>query len=429
MPEEENGVTTRIRREGEKVWIEGVLAEEMVRGTFHLDGLPAAMRAVLKSKGVDEKYLSDDTFAAITGQPFRFWFAPDWASCLAYTFEEPVPVIVADVLGFDYTWHPGGASGAGWEDLYERRKTLDRDVVRAAWEEVLGEVDAGNPVVLFGGEPEVDPKAGPVVVSGYDGERQLIYFLPHSHYTPAPKWDDAQPECKAGIKEEGYRARPWPDETNWVGSGFAPGQGMGGASTCFFAFGERTRTPTEKEVVTAVIRRAVGLGRGRLRDDQRPDRRSGLEAFDLLIECLDQDGEQFEYEGRRMPWAQIGKGHWWYAMGCFAYGGFRKAASGFLRRCADGFGDFTDEQEGHLKSAAESYDESRRHMDAFMDLFESVGPAGGDEEDPSQDGLAKALSSRDFRKQAADIIRQIRQAEENAISSLEEVLALAGDRQ
>ena len=83
MPEEENGVTTRVRREGEKVWIEGVLAEEMVRGTFHLDGFPAAMRAVLKFKGVDDKYLSDDTFAAITGQPFRFWFAPDWASCLA----------------------------------------------------------------------------------------------------------------------------------------------------------------------------------------------------------------------------------------------------------------------------------------------------------------------------------------------------------
>jgi len=422
-------VTTGVRREGGKVWIEGVPAEVMVRGTFHLDGLPAAMRAVLKFKGVDEKYLSDDVFAAITGQPFRFWFAPDWASCLAYTFEEPVPVIVAEVLGFDYTWHRGGDGGADWEDLYEGKRTLDRDVVAAAWQELVGQLDVGNPVILFGGEPEVNPKASPVVVTGYDSGHGLIYFLPHSHYTPAPKWNDADPQCEAGIKEQGYRARRRPDETNWVGNGFAPGQGMGGATICFFAFGKRTRRPTEHQVATAVIGRAVRLGRGRLRDDRRPYRRSGLEAFDLLIECLDQDGEQFEYEGRRVPWAQIGKGHWEYAMGCFAYGGFRKAARGFLRRCADGFGDFTGEQAGHLRAAASAYDESGRHMDALLALFESVGPAGGDEEDPPQDGFAKALSSPDFRKQAADIIRQVRQAEDNALSSLEEVLALASDRQ
>lgn len=411
----------RLPPEFSRKVIEGVPSEEIVTSTWYLDGLPAAMRAALKFKGVEEKYLDDVVFAAITGQPFRFWFSPYWSSCLAYTYEDPLGVVVAEVLGFDYNWHPGGDGGANWEELAERKNTLDKKVVAAAWEELVREIEAGNPVIMFGGEPKVEPKAGPVIVTGYDAQRQLIYFVPASDWRPAPKWDDADPECKNGIKEQDYRARKRPDETNWVGTGYAPGQGMGGATISFFAFRKRTHKPTEHEVATAIIKRAIGFARGKLRDNLRPDRRPGLEAFELLIQCLDQDGEQFEYEDRKMLWTAIGKEHWWYAMDCFGGAGhFRKAASAFLRRCADGFGSFSTEQKKHIGLAAKYYDESDAHMGTFWNLFESVGLLGDYENDKQT--VAKALSSRECRKQATHIVREIWQAEENAISALEKVL-------
>lgn len=304
------------------------------------------------------------------------------------------------------------------------KKTLDRNVVQAVWQEVVREIEAGNPVIVFGGHPGVDPKAGPAIVTGYDGQRDLIFFVPGTDWGVAPEWDDADPECQNGIKEEGYRARRRPDETNWVGSGFAPGQGMGGATICFFVFRERSHTPTEHEVAIAVIKRAVDFARGRYRDDLRPGRRLGLEAFDLLAQCLDQDGEEFEYEGRSMSWTAIGEGHWWYAIDCFGGPGhFCRTASAFLRRCADDFGSFADEEKKHLEAADEFYDESDRHIGAFWRLFESVGPLGECESEVQT--VAKALSSPETRKEGADIARKVRQAEENATSAFEKVLAAA----
>ncbi len=408
-----------------KVIIEGVPSTERVTNIWHLGGLPAAMRAVLKFKGVEEKYLDDDIFAAITGQPFRFWSSPHWEACLALTQEEPFGVVIAKVLGFDYNWHPGGDGGANWKDLVEHKKTLDKKVVEAAWKELVREIEAGHPVILFGGAPEVDPKAGPVIVTGYDAQHQLIYFVPVADWRPAPKWDDADPECKDGIREQGYRARRRPDETNWVGDRFAPGPtcAMGGSTISFFAFRKRTHRPTEHEVAIAIIKRAVDFGRGKLREDFRTWIRPGLVAFDFLAEGLEQEGEQFEYEGFKRSWTEIAKYHWWYAMDCFGGSGhFRKAASAFLRRCADGFGGFSAEQTRHIQTATKSYDESDAHMGAFWGLFESVGPLGDYENDIQT--TTKALSSKELRKQAVDVIRKIRQAEENAISSLETVLEL-----
>ena len=152
------------------------------------------MRAVLTFKGVEEKYLDDDVFAAIAGQPFRFWFSHDWSSCLAYTHEEALGVVVADTLGFNCNWHPGGDGGADWEDLLEGRRTLDKRAVELAWKALVREIECGNPVILFGGAPDVDPKAGPVIVTGCDQERDLIYFVPHTDWRPAPEWDDGDPD-------------------------------------------------------------------------------------------------------------------------------------------------------------------------------------------------------------------------------------------
>jgi hypothetical protein len=260
----------QVRREGSTVWIEGVPAERRVEGMWHMDGLPASLRAALAFKGVEAKYLDDTLFGAITGEPFRFWFADDFASCLAYTYEEPVGVIVAEALGYDYTWCDHGAitrSGAASE-----RVTNAAD----AWQKVREELDAGHPVVLFGGSTPPEETALPVLVTGYDSEREAVYFVPHTGWRPAPEWSDEDPQCRDGMKDQGYRSRPQPNQTNWHGNGFAPNHGQGGAAVCFFAFGDRRRAVTERDVATAVLRRAVALGRGRLIDEQRDYRQSGL---------------------------------------------------------------------------------------------------------------------------------------------------------
>lgn len=69
-PEEQRKVsemTTKVKRESSKVWIEGVPPRERVTSVFGLDGLPPTLRAVLEFKGLDERYLDDVIFGAITG--------------------------------------------------------------------------------------------------------------------------------------------------------------------------------------------------------------------------------------------------------------------------------------------------------------------------------------------------------------------------
>ncbi len=406
-------VRHEVKREGGKVWIEGVPAEKEVKGIWHFDGTPGSLRAILKFKGVEAKYLDDTIFAAIMGQPFRFWFSEDFASCLAYTHEAPLGVIAAETLGFDYVWHAGGYGGVKGDDINAGKAVLPKESVEKAWAEVKGLLASGNPVVVFGGAPSPDLKAGPSVVVGYDEVKGLAYFLPHVTWKPYPPWEDSDAECKAGIKECGYRARRRPDERTWIGSGFAPGQGMGGAAVCFFAFKDRVRTPTEQEVAVAILRRAIAIGRGDAFDTLRPDRKGGLKALDLLAATLRPD----KRIQRRDP-------DWWFAMEGLAWPKYRQTATVFLSRCATDFGGFSDAQKVHLQSAARFSEESAVQFDALWKLFLSVGPL--EEYEERVKTVETALSSSDFRAKAVEVIRQIRVAEESTIAEIEKAMAALG---
>lgn len=319
------------------------------------------------------------------------------------------------LVGLALTGLPS-AGGVKGGDIAAGKAALSREAVEEAWAEVKGLLAAGNPVVVFGGSPTPDQKAGPSVVVGYDEGHGLIYFVPHAAWEPAPRWNDADPECVAGIKEYGYRARKRPDETNWIGSGFAPGQGMGGAAICFFAFKDRARTPSEQKVAVAVLRRAIASGRGEGRDEARPERQGGLEAFDLLASTLDQDTEIV----RRDP-------DWWFAMEGLAWPPYRKTAAAFISRCATDFGSFSPVQKAHLRSAARSYEQSAAQFDELWKLFRSVGPL--DEYDDRVKTVSQALSSRQFRTTAAGVVRRIRAAEESGIAEIESALAASPGRE
>ncbi|MDD2891273.1 MAG: hypothetical protein PHE49_11650 [bacterium] len=414
---------SKMKQQDKKYWIKGVPPEKMISTVWSCDGLISAIRAILEFKSVEKKYLNDTILSAITGQPFRFWFSVDWASCLAYTHEEPVGVIVAKTLGFNYSWYSDRKGEVKWYDLINGKKTLDNKTVKTAWGKVIKEINSNNPVILFGGASPVDPKATPIVVTGYNLEQELIYFIPHTDWRITPKWNGNDPECKNGIKEQNYRARKKPDETNWVGNGFAPGQGMGGATTCYFSFREQKYKPRENEVAISIIKRAVGLGRGKLQDNTRKWRKSGLMAFDLLIECLKQEGAQFKYKNYKIPWSAIGDGDWFFAMEGLGGPQFRKEASNFLKKCMNGyFGNFSSKQKQYLKIAIQSYEKANMEMNTFQKLFEIVGSIGEYEERKLTVG--KALSSLNFRKQAVEIVNKIRLSEEKAIISLEKVILL-----
>jgi RNA polymerase sigma factor (sigma-70 family) len=399
-----------VKREGERMWIEGVPPERPVEGIWHFDGSPASLRAALEFKGVEAKYLDDTVFAAILGQPFRFWFSRDFASCLAYTHEEQLGVIAADTLGFDHVWHQGGYGKTSWEAILSRDGALDGQGVKDAWAGVKRELDSGNPVIVFGGSAKPDPKAAPLVVTGYDDERDLMFFVPQSTWNPAPAWDEADAECAQGIAHQGYRARKRPNTKTWIGSGFAPAQGMGGAAASFFAFGDRVRNPSEHEVAVSVLRRAVAIGRGEVFDNTRPNRKGGLKAFDLLAATLEGEGEIVR-----------GDPDWWYAMEGLAWPPFRKTAAAFVSRCATDFGAFNDAQKVDLLAAAQSYEKSAAQFDALWQFFLSVGPL--EEYDERVKTVATVLASRDLRTKAAGIVRRIRAAEEEAIAEIEKALA------
>ena len=290
-----------VVRDGSRLYISGLPQQRAVTGIWPMCGFPACLRAILEFKGVARRYLDDVVFASITGQPFRFWFARDWGSCLPHTYEQHVGIITADALGFACNLHEGSG---GSSDVGAR----DPAAVAQVWQALTAEIDAGNPAVIFGGETPARQTAIPAVITGYDNEAGLMYLLPHA---AGPRWRDDDPECQAGIPEARYRARPIPDESNWFGTGFGPDHTLGAAGTSFFALGERIRPTDEREVAVKVLQRAAGLSMGRVRDDLRSYRCCGREAYDLLIQCLLQgDDGSVSLDGRKRSWEETGRSGW-----------------------------------------------------------------------------------------------------------------------
>lgn len=399
------------------VWIEGVPTERPLKTAWHFDGCLSALRSMLKFHGTEDIYLKDDVLAPLSGQPYRFWFDGHWASCLAYTHEAPLCTILADILGFKYVWHPGLIRGAKTD-----RKSYSSKNAEMAWEKMIDNIDKGYPVLQFGGDPGGDVKAPPVVVTGYDKERGMIFYLPHALWVPAPKWDSNNINCQQGLEKQGYFGRPKPTARTWVGSGFADGQGMGDATICFFVLQNRRRRPPEREVALSALRRIVGLCSGKLIDKTRPWRKGGLNALNLFKECLQQPGEEYAFGKLRMPWNKIGDTDWWYAMEGLAYPPHRRVGAKFIAKCADGFGGFPRSSADLLHEAARHYDKSARGFAQLWKHFEAVGPL--EEYEDHVNTVNGAFSSHEFRKDAAHIVGTIIEAEERGIAALQNVLKI-----
>ncbi len=398
-----------VVKQDDAVWLRGVPSERPLKNMPHCDGVYACMRVLLKSVDVDEQYLSGNVFAALTGQPFRFWFDPNFSSCLGYTCEAPVGVILAEALGFACTFHAGSYGDASWFDIYQKKRTLDQALVDSAWQQLQQEIDSGHPVVLFGGQPEVDPKAGPIVVTGYSAERDLVYYLPHHLWHAPDAWDESKPRCKQGIREEGLLGRARPNETNWIGTGFAPGQGMGGAAVCFFALGDLQKQPTQHEVAVTALTRAAGLIEGNLIDEQRPERRSGVKALDLLAAAFEQSGDHYDNGEKQTPWSKMGESDWWYAMETLVVPEYRAVGAAFIEECANGFGDFTTAQRTELSKAHACAQESVTGFRQLWNHFQAVGSL--ESYDDHVNTINQAFANQSFRHEAARIVRDIIRAE------------------
>ena len=406
--------------DGDSVYLRDVpMRKGEVKSVFHYDGYPDVLRTMLEYKGVEDKYLDDAIFGAITGLGFRFWFSPDWASCLAYTFEQQTGIVVAEILGFDCGWHRG-VNGGDIRDMLLHKKALDESKASTAWEGVKDEIEQGHPVAVFG-DDITDPKAGPILVVGFSRKSDLMYFVPGSAWGEAPKWDDRNPKCRNGIKEYGYWAQERPNRNTWVGMGYAPGQGMGGSALSYFCIKDRKSVPSENEIAMKILGRMVRFLSGDLKDALRPDRKPGLEAYKLLSEALAQDSESYQYNGKSLPWSKVGDTEWWYAMDCFGRGGFyRKGVCDFLERIKDGFGDLADAQKEQVSRAKELFEESDGHMERFWQHFEKHGPTDITDMPSATRTVNSVMSDGASRKEAADIIQRIHDCEQNAVSCLRE---------
>jgi len=400
-----------VVRDGSRLYIAGVPQEHIVGGIWPMCGFPTCLRAILEFKGVARKYLDDVVFGAITGQPFRFWFARDWGSCLPHTYEQHVGTIAAEVLGFDHHLHEGSG---GSMDAAAR----DPEAVARVWRALAAEIDKGNPAVIFGGETPPRQTAVPVVITGYDEQAGLVFFLPR---VPGPRWRDDDPECQAGIQEERYRARPIPDESNWFGTGFGPDHTLGAAGTSFFAFGERIGAVDDRGVAVKVLQRAVALSMGRVRDELRSYRCCGREAYDLLIQCLGHDDDgNVGLDGRKRSWEETGQSGWVDAMGDMAQPEFRRSAAAFVSRCAEGFGRFPKEAAARLAASAANYRESAEHLAALWEILRL--PPNSDDEAKTEVQI-RALTSSATRAKLAKVFRLIRDAEVNGAAEIEAALA------
>jgi hypothetical protein len=296
-------------------------------------------------------------------------------------------------------------------DIFERKRALDKGAADRAWARVCEHIDRGEPVIVFGADPKADPKASPFVATGYSTTRDTVFGLPHATWVPAPKWDGD------GIAAQGYVARPRPDETNWIGSGFAPGQGMGGAALSFFALQDRTHCPSQREIARTVLERALGLTRGALFDELRSWRRSGAVALEHLSACLAQDGDVYQDGDWQASWREVGsRDDFWYAMEGLAWPPFRKTGAAFFRHCAEGFGGLGATARALLHEAHAAALESVAAFERYWALFAEAGPLESYED--HGETVSKIFGDRGSRKTASERAADMAAAERRVADKL-----------
>jgi hypothetical protein len=143
-----------------------------------------------------------------------------------------------------------------------------------------------------------------------------------------------------------------------------------------------------------------------------------------MANCLAQGGDAYEWYGRRRQWSQVGD--WLYALEGLVGPGYRQAAAGFMRQCADGLGHLPAMGRALAEQAGAAYAQAGEAMGIFAQSFAEIGPV--EEYDERVATLQQALGSQTYRRRAADLVEEVRRAEAEALTYLARIIETINDQ-
>jgi len=232
------GVETkaRVKREGGKVWIEGVPEIKMSEKQMRLQG----MEILLKHRG---EQTSLDELLVYSGEAFHLCHGTKWE--LRTGLNTPVNPwnAAAETYGYACCW-----TEPSWFFVMTGLKTEDRwKKTNAFLDQIWAEIDAGRPVLLGGCYGECDAWR---VVVGYDREnKKVCYMGAEKPY----EWTDLTDDK---VKELGF----WDAQVR--GPIDAKTFGYGGwLANAAFLLGEKEADRSEKEKGVMALKRAVKMFR------------------------------------------------------------------------------------------------------------------------------------------------------------------------
>ncbi len=331
---------------------------------------PSCMRAVMQHLGNPEyDYVH---FVGVTGAGFYFnwkdgWHAGNTAVYFMVPFDEHLKLFE---YAFDSTGHPFELVGLKGNNAVDEAE---------AKRQIVASIDAGRPIVAHG----VVGPAEPCIITGYDEGGDVLIGWSFFQYWPEPA-EGLEFEPNGMFRKRGWYADTW--------DLFIPGQR-----------GE----PVDPEVVRRrSLEWAVKVARTKETWDGRTN--NGLAAYDAWAEHLLRDEditpENTIPEGSVSPPFDVHDD----AVGHVAEA--RHYMSEYLKRMAED----EPQMRPHLLNAAACC--SKIH-DLMWDIWKCVGGNGRSPEH------ARRFADPDTRRRIAEIIREAKQQDVQAIEHIEKALA------
>lgn len=394
-PQGESHALAKVRRVGDRVWIEGVPPGDVgAGGEFFVKGVTVLLRHRGEKTSLNE-------VMALSGDAFNFCYGSNWHGSSHLMIPTDTLANVASAYGHEHRWlvttnenNPRGIDRA-WHLGLGREKELA--LANETLDQIFAQIDMGRPVMVGGGA-DATCETWSVVV-GYDrSKREMCHIGIGEPYRWAP----------VEQLEDGY--------TFWTGRmrGTAvPGSVGGFEANPAFILGTKGDAPPQDRVYKAALWRAIDLFRA---PPHHIDHWGGVtfyfgeQAYEKLAEAL----EALDYPAdtnRPRPegaynWYEVEDIGYWVQL--IAKG--RSAAAEFCERAAGAL----PEARSHLNAAAELYrtevDTAQTAFPMFLEWDEKAARAW--------------LSDRDKCSVGAVAVREMLAKERAAIAEIEKALVL-----
>ncbi|MGB3086631.1 MAG: hypothetical protein WBC53_02695 [Phycisphaerae bacterium] len=242
MAPEQSEAMSNVKREGSKVWVEGV--PDMVVGD-RWDMLLRGMEILLKHRG--EK-ISLNELMAYSGDAFNLCHASHWQGTAYMCVPTDPCANIAKAYGYSWQWSIPEKEHAHIPNLEQKARGYTEESLRR----IRAEIDAGRPVLVGG---VTDQGCGPwTVVVGYDETEPK---LAHVGLGPGVSWSGIRGVAFPCNAEEGLFDHWNGRVRGTVSTGFLGGWRANPA----FVLGDKTSGPSDGERTVAVLKRAVEMFR------------------------------------------------------------------------------------------------------------------------------------------------------------------------